>query len=475
MATSRLMPRHIDAGRSILGTIAKSIDYGKNPDKTRDGDLISAYECDPRTAAMEFTLAKRQYASITGREQPKEKDILLYQIRQAFPKGEITPEEANRVAHELALRWTKGKHAFLVCTHEDKEHIHSHIYYNSTNLDCDGKFNNFLWSSIALRRLSDLICVENGLSIIQNPKPGKGKHYGAWLGDRRQPSFQQRIKNAIDTALDQKPATFEDFLRLMEGAGYTVGAGKRVTFLCPAEENLPVQKKPTRCDTLKGDYTVSAIRERIEGKRVVAPRAPVVPSPEPPKLNLLIDVQNSIKAKGSPGYERWAKVFNLKQAAQTLIMLQENSITEYGQLSQRAEQAAASFNELGGKIKGIGARLSEISDLQKHIGNYGKTRDVFAAYKAAKFSKKFFAEHEREIQLHREAKKAFDTLGLKKIPSIKALKQEYAALHAEKKKLYGEYHTARQDMKDFITAKSNVDRLLRYNEQEHIEGGEHEK
>ena len=475
MATSRLMPRHIDAGRSILATIAKSIDYGKNPDKTRDGKLISYHECDPRTAAMEFTLAKRQYASITGREQPKEKDILLYQIRQAFPKGEITPEEANRVAHELALRWTKGKHAFLVCTHEDKEHIHSHIYYNSTNLDCNGKFNNFLWSAIALRRLSDLICVENGLSIIRNPKPGKGKHYGAWLGDDRPPSFQQRIKNAIDAALEQKPASFDDFLRLMEGAGYKVGGGKRITFLCPADGELPAQKKPTRCDTLKGDYTVAAIRERIEGKRIVSPKAKDAVSPAPPKLNLLIDVQNSIKAKGSPGYERWAKVFNLKQAAQTLIMLQENNLTEYGQLSQRAEQAAARFNELGGRIKGIDARLSEIAGLQKHIGSYGKTRDVYAAYKAAGFSKKFFSQHEQEIQLHREAKKAFDALGLKKILSIKALKQEYAALSAEKKKLYGEYHTARQEMKDFITAKSNVDRLLRYNEQEHIEGGGHEK
>lgn len=270
MATSRLIPRHIDAGRSILATIAKSIDYGKNPGKTRDGKLISYHECDPRTAAVEFTLAKRQYVSITGREQPKDKDILLYQIRQAFPKGEVTPEEANRIAHELALRWTKGRHAFLVCTHEDKEHIHSHIYYNSTNLDCDGKFNNFLWSGIALRRLSDLICLEKGLSIVKNPKPGKGKHYGQWLGD---------------------------LLRF----------------------KLPEMKRAARCNTLKGDYTEAAIRERIEGKRIVAPKAQEAVPPTSPKLNLLIDVQTSIKAKGSPGYERRAGRFSETQNTYTII------------------------------------------------------------------------------------------------------------------------------------------------------------
>lgn len=207
MATSRLIKRHVDKGRSILASIAQSIDYGMNPNKTRDGDLISAYECDPRTAALEFVLAKKQYAAITGREQPPEKDVLLYQIRQAFPKGEITPEDANRIAHELAMRFTKGKHAFIVCTHEDKEHIHSHIYFNSTTLDCDRKFVDFPFSAFALRRMNDYLCVENGLSIIKNPKPGKGKHYGAWLGDRRQPSFQQRITRRFSRRSYQRSNT----------------------------------------------------------------------------------------------------------------------------------------------------------------------------------------------------------------------------------------------------------------------------
>lgn len=456
MATSRLIKRHVDKGKSILASLSQSIDYGKNPNKTQDGQLISSYECDPRTASLEFLLAKKKYKAITGREQPRNRDVLLYQIRQAFPKGEISPEDANKIAYELAMRFTKGNHAFLVCTHEDKEHIHSHIYFNSTTLDCTRKFVDFPFSARALRRMNDILCVDNGLSIIENPKPGKGKHYGAWLGDRRKPSFQEQIRQLVDAALEQQPASFDDFLQLMEKSGAQVKqSGKYITF------KLPEQKRPTRCNTLKGDYTEAAIRERIEGTRTVSAR-----KPEPLKLNLLIDIQNSLKAKGSPGYERWAKVFNLKQAAQTLIMLQENNITQYGQLAEKAERAAARFNELGGRIRELDARLGEITDLQKHIGNYGKTRDVFAAYKKSRYSRKFFTEHEQEIQLHKEAKKAFDALGLQKLPSIKNLRQEYATLLAEKKKLYSGYHEAKQEMRELITAKSNVDRLLQYDHKE---------
>lgn len=461
MATSRLIKRHIDKGRSMLDSLSQSIEYGKNPDKTRDGTLISFYECDPRTASLEFLLAKKQYKAITGREQSRDKDVLLYQIRQAFPKGEIAPEDANKIAYELALRFTKGNHAFLVCTHKDKAHIHSHIYFNSTTLDCTRKFVDFSFSARALRRMNDTLCVENGLSIVRNPKPGKGKHYGVWLGDKRKPSFQEQLKQAVDIALEKKPKHFEDFLILMEQSGIEV-----LTTSSHVKFKLPEQKRPTRCNTLKGDYTELAIRERIEGKRIVPKKSAIRMAQEPQKLNLLIDIQKSIKAKDSPGYEQWAKVFNLKQAAQTLIMLQENNIKQYEQLSEKAEQAADRFNKLGDSIREIDIRLGEIADLQKHIGNYGKTKEVYAAYKKSRYSRKFFAEHETEILLHKEAKKAFDALGLVKLPSVKNLRQEYATLLAEKKKQYFEYYAAKREMREFLTAKSNVDRLLQYDQQQ---------
>jgi hypothetical protein len=278
LATTRLMPRHVSEGKSILASIKKSLDYGMNPNKTRNGDLVSAYGCDPRTAASEFVLAKAQYTAITGRRQRKEDDVLIYQIRQSFRPGEISPEEANRINYELAMTFTKGKHAFIICTHEDQKHFHSHIYFNSTALDCSRKFRNFWGSTRAIRRINDRICVENGYSIVEDPKPSKG-HY----------CFR----------------------------------------------------------SLKGEYTEDAIKERIAGKRIVSPRAKPALAAEPPKLGLLVDLQNSIKAKGSPGYERWAKIFNLKQAAHTLILLQEKGLTEYAQLEGKATEAAA----LPGKTK----------------------------------------------------------------------------------------------------------------------------
>ena len=234
MATSRLIPRHTDKGRGILASIKRSIDYGRNPAKTRGGLLVSSYECDPRTAALEFVLAKKQYLSITGREQSRERDVLLYQIRQSFKPGEISPEDANRIAYDLAMRFTKGRHAFVVTTHEDKRHIHSHIYFNSTSLDCDRKFKNFFFSTLAVRRISDRLCLENGLSIIENPAPGKGKHYGEWLGNDPASSYRARLKAAIDVALEQNPGSFDAFLRLMKDAGYAIGMGKHITFLAPA-------------------------------------------------------------------------------------------------------------------------------------------------------------------------------------------------------------------------------------------------
>lgn len=411
--------------------------------------------CDPATADAEFLLAKRQYYYITGREQKRDKNILLYQIRQAFKPGEISPEEANRIGYELAMRFTKGCHAFIVTTHEDKDHIHSHIYFNSMTLDCTRKFEDFLHSGRAVRRLSDTICIENGLSIIENPKPSKG-NYGTWLGDKKAVSFQEKLRQAIDSALEQKPSDFEAFLSLMETAGYAVKRGKHVKFTGPG------QKRGTRCDTLKGDYTEQAIRERIENTRTVVFGNGSAFEPTTANVNLLIDIQAKIQSGKGPGYERWAKIFNLKQAAQTLIFLQENGLTEYAQLEKKAVEATTAFNDISAKIKQTETRMKEISELQKHISNYSRTREVYVQYRKASYSKKFLAEHEREIILHQAAKKAFDTLGLKKLPSINTLKQEYATLLAEKKKLYQGYRQTRENMKNLLTAKENTDRLLRY-------------
>jgi hypothetical protein len=467
MATTRIMTIHAGKGRSVAKALKDVTDYMENPLKTEDGELISSFECDARTADAEFLLSKTQYLSLTGRLQGK-KDVIAYHIRQSFPPGEVTAEEANAIGYELASRFTKGRHAFIVYTHTDRAHIHNHIVWNSTSLDCKRKFRDFFRSGRALRRLSDTLCVEHGLSIIENPKPGHGKHYGEWLAGAREPSYQDRLREAIDAALGQRPGSFEVFISLMREAGYVVNTNrKHITFLAPG------QKQPTRMDTLRGNHTEGAVRERISrsgdasssGKAIVAPDIGQRPG-------LLIDIQTKLLQGKGYGYARWAKVHNLKQMAKTLMYLQENNLDDYIVLKEKAAAATELYHNWSDKVRGFEERLEANAALQKQIVNYSKTRQVYTDYRKAGYSKAFRAEHEAEIILHQAAKKAFDELGYgkgKRIPSIASLRAEYSAVLNEKKKAYAEYRKAKAEMRELLTAKSNVDRLL------NVEGQDHER
>lgn len=453
-----MLQRHANEGESIAEAIRDCLDYGKNPEKTEDGKYISSYECDPATVAAEFLLAKASYKAMTGREQKQGEDVLCYQIRQSFYPGEITPEEANRVSYELAMRWTKGRHAFIVTTHTDKQHIHSHIYYNSTTLDYTRKFRNFWGSSFALRRLSDRLCLENGLSIVENPKPrskGKFRNYGEWQAGQKKPlTYQDRLRAAIDTALAKKPADFPAFLSLMEQAGYEVKQRRgAISFRAPGQERFT----RLRSDTLGEGYSETDIRAALSGFR----QRPGQPRQ---KINLAIDIQSRLQGKG-PGYERWAKVFNLKQMAAALAYLQDNGLTDYEQLEQKATAATEHFHKLSDQIKSTEAALHTNMELKAATVQYAKTRPVFEKYKASKYSKKFLAEHEADIELYRAACADFKAiLGGAKLPKMDTLKEEGLKLSEQKKKLYAEYRKTKADMQEVTTIKANIDYLLGYSE-----------
>ena len=319
-ATTRLITHHISKGESVAQSLKDRFDYGQNPEKTGGGELISSYACDHQTADAEFLLSKAKYKAATGREQRRDADVLCYQIRQSFRPGEITPEEANRVGYETAMRWTKGNHAFFVATHTDRQHIHNHIYYNSVSLDCTRKYRDFWRSARALRRLSDRVCLENDLSVIERPKlhsKGRFLHYGQWVGERP-PSAKQRVRLAVIDALAQKPGDFGAFLSLMEQSGFTVthGRGGVISLLAPGQE------KPTRlrASTLGEGFDPEDIRAVIAGERP----APELPQEAPPprRVGLLIDIQEQIKNGKGPGYARWATIYNLKQRGAALQYLQ---------------------------------------------------------------------------------------------------------------------------------------------------------
>lgn len=451
MATTRLMPLHSGKGRTVAEALGRVTDYVENPEKTNGGDLVTAYQCNPSIADQEFLFSKRQYAAITGRER-KDNDVIAYHLRQSFKPGEITPELANKIGYDLAMSMTKGDHAFIVCTHVDKHHIHSHIVFNSTALDCTRKFRNFWGSSFAIRKISDTLCLENGLSVIEQPKPSRGS-YGTWLGEGKPPTAREQLEGLIDTALGHGCKDFDSFLAAMKAAGVEVKRGKHLAF------KIPNGKRFVRCDSLGDDYSEAAIMERISGKRIVAPKARAA---APAKPNMLIDIQARMQKINSPGFERWAKIFNLKEMAKTVMYLQENGLTDLGELEKACDAASQKFSDLGNQIKATEQRMKDISELQRHIGTYSKTREVYVQFRKLTGRKqtKFYEQHSREIEDCKEAKRYFDSLGLKKLPSMQSLKQEYATLQGKKGKLYSAYRQAKAEMMELLTAKNNVERIL---------------
>ena len=447
MAATRLIALHKNKGKSVAACLKSRTDYAQNPDKTQQGELVSSYECSPLTVDEEFMLSKRQYELATGRRQKS--DVIAYQIRQSFKPGEITAEEANKVGYELAMRFTKGKYAFIVATHTDREHIHNHIIYNSTALDSTRKFRDFLLSGLAVQRLSDLICLEHQLSVIEI-KPYRERQKRTLYPPKE--SNRDRLCGVIDTILAEKPKDYEDFLQGLEQQGYEVKRGK-YTSVKGAR-----QKRFIRFRTLGAGYSEEELKAVIAGKTEHRPRQ-TQPFQEPP-FQLLVDIQAKLSEGKSEGYARWAKKYNLKEMSKTLIFLQEHKIGSADELNERTAAATEKYHQLGDSIKAAETRMAEIAVLKTHIINYAKTHEVYTAYRKAGYSKAFLEAHREEITLHKAAKAAFDEAGLQKLPKVKALDAEFAELLTKKKAAYPDYRKARNEMQELVRAQKNVERFF---------------
>ena len=448
MATTRIIAMHRNKGKSVAQCIKDRTGYAFNPDKTNDGELVTCYECDIKSVDAEFTLSKREYQQITGRTQ--QRDVIAYQIRQSFKPGEITAEEANRVGYELAMRFLKGKHAFFVATHIDRKHIHNHIIWNSTSLDCTYKFRDFLGSGRAVARLSDLICTEHQLSVVSNPKDC-GQKYNKWLGEKATSSYREELRAAINAALSKNPIGFDELLQLLQDAGWEIKRGNNFSFRKAGRQRF------IRLHTLGEGYRAESLIKRVPTSRSGKKREATT---KQKRMSLLIDIQAKLQAGKGAGYERWAKVANLKQMAQTLNYLSEHGLFEYDHLVQKADVAVADYHTAAVELKIIEERLVAIGVLKTHVINYVKTREVYIAYRKAGYSKRFAEEHEQEIQMHKAAKKHFDSLGTGSIPTVKSLQKEYAELVDRKRTLYAEYRLARAEMKTVSTVKANIDIVL---------------
>ena len=444
MAATRLIALHKNKGKSVAACLKDRTDYAQNPDKTAQGELVSSYACSPLTVDEEFLLSKRQYEQSTGRSQKR--DVIAYQIRQSFKPGEITPEEANQVGYELAMRFTKGKHAFLVATHIDRQHIHNHVLFNSTSLDGTRKFRDFFLSGLAVQRLSDQICLEHQLSVIEI-KPYRERQKRIPYPPKE--SNQERLCGVIDTILAENPTDFEAFLSALEQQGYEIKRGKYTSVKCPR------QKRFIRFKTLGEGYSEEKIQAVLAGKAKHQPYQKQPPKEQP--FHLLVDIQEKMAEGKGEGYKKWAAKHNLKEMSKTLLFLQEQKILSADELKERTEAAVSQYHALGDSIKAAEKRMAEIAALREHIIHFAKTCDVYAEYRKSGYSKKFLETHREAIELHRAAKAAFDDAGLKKLPKVKELNAEYAELLAKKKAIYPAYRKAREEMQPLLRAQKNVE------------------
>lgn len=442
---------HGSEGQSIARAISAHTDYAMNPDKTRGGELISAYECSPETVDAEFAFSKKIYTDLTGRKASAKKDVVAYQIRQSFKPGEVVPETANQIGYKLAMEFTQGQHAFIVATHIDKAHVHNHIIFNSTTLDCTHKFNNYGYSIKEVRRISDRLCQEYGLSVVEHPA-AKGKHYAEWDAERKGTSWKALLRQTIDEALPGCK-NFNMLLVRMRQQGYEIKQGKYISFRAAGQERF------TRAKTLGADYTEQALCKRISDQ--VRYHMTQKSSQHIGAIQRLVDIQAKLEAGKGPGYEHWAKIFNLKEMARTINFLYEHGISDMGQLRQQVTELQCSFADGLEQMKAMDKRLKELFAIRKNYSDYLKTKMVYDAYRKSKQPEAYRAAHEADLLIFEAARRNLAALHLKQHPNMEALQTECTELAAKRKVLYAKYWQTKKKMLEWQVAQSNVERFFR--------------
>ena len=424
----------------IKSTLKKALDYITNPAKTDEKLLVSSYGCGIETADIEFEKT-RQWAMNKGNN-------LAHHLIQAFEPGEVDYEKAHAIGKQLADEILGGKYEYVISTHIDKGHVHNHIIFCAVDFAEHKKYISNRKSYGFIRRTSDRLCKENGLSVVI-PGADRGKHYAEWDAQRKGTSYKAKLKIAIDKLIPVS-ADLDDLLRRLEAEGYEIKRGKYISFRAPGQERF------TRCKTLGEAYTEEAIAERIKGKVITKE-----PKPERKGVSLLIDIENSIKAQQSAGYTRWAKIHNLQQAAKTMNFLTEHGLDTYPDLERRVAEIGAASEEAAAALKTVERHLGEMAVLIKNVTTYKQTRPVAMEYRRAVDKPRFRQEHESALILYEAAGRALQESGVKKLPDLAALRAEYARLMEEKERLYQQYGEVKKELKEYGIIKQNVDGILR--------------
>ena len=439
----------------IKSTLKAAIDYILNPEKTDGKLLASSFGCGLETADIEFAWT-REAAGDRGTH-------LGRHLIQSFAVGETTPEEAHKIGMELAQAVLGGKYEFVLTTHVDKDHLHNHLIFNAVSFVDYKKYHSNKQSYHAIRRTSDRICKEHGLSVVV-PGQDKGKSYAEYTAEKQGTSYKAKLKTAIDTLIPQVK-DFDELLRRLQEMGYEIKQGKYISFRAAGQERF------TRAKTLGAAYTEEAIKERIKGVYIAKSK----PLREDKKIRLVVDIENSIKAQQSAGYvdiensikaqqsagyERWAKIHNLKQAAKSMNFLTENKIEYYSDLESKIADIMTAHDAAARAVKEVEQRMSDLSLLIKHTTTYRQLKPIYEEYKKSRDKEKYLRGHESEIILFEAAARALREMQIKKLPDLAALRKEYSGLNDRKSKLYEDYRQAKKQMQEYGVVKKNVDSIL---------------
>lgn len=425
--------------------MSKAIAYILNPEKTDEKLLVSSYGCASETAAREFEWTRK----IAEQKGVNPVRIIARHVIQSFEIGEVTPELAHEIGKQFADEILGGKYEYVLTTHIDKDHVHNHLIFNAVDFVDYHAYKSYKRIYYDMREVSDRLCKENGLSVIP-PSQNKGMSYKEYTEAKRGTSWKQKLKQTIDrlviTAKD-----YDDFLRLMQEAGYEIKPGKYISFRAEGQERF------TRSKTIGENYTEERIKERIAGRTPHRNRRQTVPK----GISLIEDIQERIRLIDSKGYEYKAKLTILKEAARTLNYLTENNLLQYADLEKKVEDVHSSYDRTGKELKGVEARLREVQPLIKNISNYQRLKPVYDAFQKAKDKPSFKAKHEAELVIFEAARSTLLAMqGDEKLPSLKTLQAEQQRLLDEQQRLYDERAKLKKEVKQIETIKSNVDTFL---------------
>ena len=426
--------------------MSKAIAYILNPEKTDEKLLVSSYGCASETAAREFEWT-RKIAEQKGMNPVR---IIARHVIQSFEIGEVTPELAHEIGKQFADEILGGKYEYVLTTHIDKDHVHNHLIFNAVDFVDYHAYKSYKRIYYDMREVSDRLCKENGLSVIP-PSQNKGMGYKEYTEAKRGTSWKQKLKQTIDrlviTAKD-----YDDFLRLMQEAGYEIKTGKYISFRAEGQERF------TRSKTIGENYTEERIKERIAGRTPRRNRRQTVPK----GISLIGDIQERIRLIDSRGYEYKAKLTILKEAARTLNYLTENNLLQYADLEKKVEDVHSSYDRTGKELKSVEARLREVQPLIKNISNYQRLKPVYDAFQRAKDKPSFKAKHEAELVIFEAARSTLLAMqGDEKLPSLKTLQAEQQRLLDEQQRLYDERAKLKKEARIIDTMKANVDDFLK--------------